>query len=490
MVDIVKTVVLAVYFAITLSIGIYAWTRSETTPEDFYLGNREFGRVFLAMTLLASISSAWTFFGVGAAASGTGLGVLVFVGFMLTFYGLGLAIFGVRVNVIGRANNYVTPIEYLRDRYQSEVPGILYLIVCCLFLTTYVSAQIIGGGIALDLIMDIPYQIAIFIIAAFMAVYIHISGMRGVVWSDVMQGIVMVTAMLATVAVALFIVGPNELATGVMEETPEAFTTIAGQMGAWTPFYTLGITAIFVLGVAAYPHVYQRYLATDEAQKLKDAALIYPAVSLPMTIGGVILGVWSVGILTDPPNPDYVIPLMMEQFAHPIIAAIALSAGVAALMSSADSVILSLGSLIGRDVYRHYFNPNATNEQEVHITQVVLLVVLTAALGVSYFRFAGIFTLVDIGLSGFATTVPALFLSMYWPESTNAGAIASILVGVPLVAGLFLGIIPNSITLGGHPGFIALIVSLIVFVFVSSVTESPEKDLVYKSIQTTRKADD
>lgn len=477
MVDVGQTAIFALYMLGTLAVGLYAWTKTEAVPEDFYIADRGLGRVVLGLTLLASISSSWTFFGVGAAAHGTGLAILFFIGFMLTFYGLFLAYIGVRVNVLGRRHDYLTPVEYLRDRYEAETPGILYILVCFTFLSMYIAAQIIGGGIALDLLMGIPYETAIVIMVALMAIYVHFAGMRGVVWSDVIQSVVMFVAMIAVALIAIVVVGSDPLYQGVVDSSPAAMESLTAG-GIWTPRYTFGLTVVLVLGVAAYPHVYQRYLATDKAKKLKDAALIYPAVSLPLTIAGAILGVWSLGVLTDPPNADYVIPLMMEQLTNPLIAAVALSGGVAALMSTADSVILSLSSLVSRDIYKRHINPEATGREEVRVTRFVLLVVLGFALVIAYLQPSGIFELVNLNLSGFTATVPALYLSMYWSKATKSASILSILAGLAFLFGYQFNIIPSSLVFGTHFGLITLLVSLIVFVVVSYLTAGPEDETI------------
>jgi|APHM01.1.fsa_nt_gi Na+/proline symporter len=467
------TIVVGLYFAGLLGVGGYAARRTEYNPADYYIANRGLGTIVLTFTLVATIFSAWTFFGVGAAARGSGAGVFGFVALTAPLYALFFGLIGTRVNRLGTKLDVLTPVEYLEKRYESPLVGIIYLLISIVFLTAFVATQIIGGAIALDLLLNLPYRAAVLLIGTFMLIYIHIAGMRGVAWSDLIQGTVMLITLAGAFGFVLVTVGGDDVVSRVTAASSGAVFTLPGPTGTWTPIYILSFASFFVLGVPAYPQVYQRYLGARSTDILKKSAYLFPLVSIPIYFLAAGLGVWSLGFIADPPNADYAIPLMIEQLTTPAIFGVALAAGVAALMSTADSVLLSLSSMVSRDVYRRYIEPEASDKREVRVSQAVLVTLLTLALGLAFARPAGVFRLGSFAVAGFAATAPALLLGVVWSDATRDAAVVSMLLGAGLMVLFVTNVLPSSLTMGLHYGFVGSVVSLLSFILVSAITTRP-----------------
>jgi len=484
MVSTVATAVFAVYMLGVLGIGIYASRFTEHTPSDYYLADRKVGTIVLLFTLMATIVSSFAFFGIGAASSATGLGVFSFIGLEVTLFALVFATLGVTINRVGRARDIITPTEYLDDRFESPFSAVIYLVISFAALIGFVTAQITGGAIALNVLLDIPFEWGAIAIAIFMAVYIHIAGMRGIIWSDVVQGTVIVATLVLLMIAIWFIVGPAELLAGVQDATPPLLS-YEGPLGVWSPEYVISFALFFVFGVSAYPQVYQRFLAAGNETILRRSSRLFPVVGIPLFFAAAALGVWSAGIIADPVNPDYVIPLLIDNVTGPIITGVAMAAAVASLMSTTDSVILTLGSMASRDVYTKYIDSEASDRRQVLVAQAVLLVVLAVSLAFAFLEPAGIFSLAEFAVAGFAATAPALFLSLYWRGSTEAGAALSMLVSVGVMIGFFGGYIPESYRFGLHYGFVGLLVSTIVFLAVSAATAAPSNETVARFLSVS-----
>jgi SSS family solute:Na+ symporter len=473
----VALVVLAVYMIAMMGVGIYAARFTEDDPTDYYVADKKVGTLVLTFTLLATVLSSWTFFGVGATASGTGLGVFVFLGVAAPFYGLMFAVIGRKFNRVGRIRDILTPSEYIRDRYESNAVALVYLVVSIIFLTAFICAQIVGGGVALEVLVDIPYVWSIGAIAVFMAIYIHIAGFRGVIWSDLIQG-----AVLSLVLLGMFLwvngsVGGDQIVQQATAESPDLFTLL-GPAGLWTPAFLLSYAAFFAIGVPAYPQIIQRYLSADSPAVMRKTGIVYPLIAIPVYLFAAVLGAWSVGVVSNPPNPDYVIPLMIQQLTNPIVFGIAMAGGIAALMSTADSVILTLSSMASHDIYREYVDPEMSQADEVRVTQVFLLLIIGLALVLAYFRPAGIFQLASLAVAGFAATAPALFLGAYWNGATEEGALASMILGSAIMLGFFTETIPGSLTYGMHYGLIGTVAAFLIFIVVSKITSTPSETVI------------
>ena len=477
MADTVATAVIGLYLLVMLGIGVYAGRLTEHTPSDYYLADRTLGTIVLAFTLMATVLSSFTFFGVGAAASGTGFGVYSFLGLAAPFYALLFVIIGAPLYRIGRLRDILTPPEYVRNRYESDAVSVVYILVTGAFIVAFVATQIIGGGVALETLVGLPYPVAIGLIAALMAIYIHLAGMRGVVWSDLIQGLILFAVMFGMFLYVNATVGGGEVVSRVVAEHPEIFT-LRGPASVWTPRYVLSFTTFFAVGIAAYPQLIQRYFAAKSAEVLERSAYLYGAILIPIDILAVTLGVWSLGFVPNPPRPDYVIPLFIEMLTNPVVFGVAMSAGVAALMSTADSQLLTLSSMASRDIYREYVNPDASDGKEVRAAQVFLLVGIVLAFLLAYARPSGIFQLGSLAVAGFASTAPTVFLGVYWRGGTETGALASLIAGAVTMFGFFFNVIPAWLEFGLHYGFWGVLVAFAVFVGVSLLTPTPSTDAV------------
>ena len=483
MVETVQTAVFVVYMLGVLGVGIFASRHVSDTPDSFYLAGRGLGTLILLFTLMATVLSSFTFFGLGGQARSTGLGEAGVFVINVIFWAPLFAAFGTKVKRLGDRFDYVTPAEYLRDRFDNEVVPIIYIIMTTLALIGFATTQIIGGGVAMNVLMDIPYVYGIVTIAVFMAVYIHISGMLGVAWTDTIQGSIMFISLVGAFFVVLFTVGTNELVSGVQTVDPALFS-FTGPVGAWAPLFAVSFGLAFPVAFMSYPHLFQRFLAADSTRTMRNSALLIPILGVLMSLAGIALGVWSHAVLPDLQNPDYTIPLLIDAVTSPVVAGVILSAAVAALMSSTDSVLLSLSSLVSRDIYREHINEDASERQEVRVTQGVLIVLILVALILAYIRPASIFQLGALAVVMHGPLVPALYLSLYWDGATAEGSIASMVIGELVILGYFLNWIPSQYEFGLYYGFIGLAITLIVFFGVSAVTSTYARDMANDVLST------
>jgi len=469
--------VFGLYLLGVLLVGVYASRFTEYTPTDFYIANRSVGTVVLALTLAATVLSAFTVFGIGADTSGTGLGTFSFLAIAAVLYTLFFATVGVALVDIGREHDIVTPSEYVRERYNSPGAGVAYLVVTGIFMTALVAGQLIGGGVALDVLLGVPYEAAVLLMAVFMLVYIHVAGYRGVIWSDAIQSTVLLGVLGGVVAYVMVSLDSTAIAADARAET-EGLFELAGPVDAWSPLFVITIALAFAVGVPGYPHNIQRYFSASDPDVMRKSGFLFALVAIPIYLFGALLGVWSVGVIPEPENADYVIPLLVETLLHPVVFGIVMAGAIAAIMSTADSAALTMSSMLSRDVYREFLDPDADERREVRVTQALLVGLVALAVALALVEPAGIFQLIAFAVVGFATTSAPVFLGVYWDGGTAAGAVASLVFGPGITILLFLEVLPPGLTLGAHYGFVGVLVAYTVFVAVSLATTTPAEDTV------------
>ncbi|WP_340099139.1 sodium:solute symporter family protein [Salinibaculum salinum] len=469
--------VFGLYLFFVLLIGVYASRFTKYTPADFYIADRTVGTVVLGLSLVATVLSAFTVFGIGATTTGTGLGAFSFLALAAVFYTLIFGTVGVSLFEIGKEMDVVTPSEYVRKRYDSPVLSVLYLAITGIFMVSMIAGQLIGGGVALDALVGIPYVQAILVMAVFMIVYIHIAGYRGVVWSDTVQSTVLFAVLGGVTLYVMFVLDSTAIARQAIETTP-GLMELVGPVGAWTPLAVITAALAFTFGVPAYPHTIQRFFSARDSDVMRRSGFLFAVVAIPVYFFGAVLGVWSVGVIPSPENPDYVIPLLVETLMHPVVFGVAMAGATAAIMSTADSVALTMSSMVSRDLYHEFVAPEASDRREVRVTQTLLIGIILLGLVLAWMRPAGIFDIVAFAVVGFATTSAPVFLGVFWRGGTAAGGIASLILGPGITILFFLEYIPPEYTFGTHYGFVGVIIAYGIFVAVSLATQIPAEDTI------------
>lgn len=468
----IAQVIFGVYLLLVLLVGVYASRFTESNPSDFYVADRTVGTLILGLTLTATVLSSFTVFGIGSATTTTGLGIYSYLAIAAAFYTIVFAVVGTALLRISKEMDLVTPSEYVRKRFDSPVAGAVYLAVTGIFMTALIAGQLIGGGVALDTLVGIPYSLAVIAMAVFMIVYMHIAGYRGVIWSDAIQSSVLFIVLSAVFIYVTVFLDSGAMGQSVVAEIPDFFT-ISGPTDAWPPLAIISAALAFTLGVPFYPQSIQRYFSASNTSTMRKSGFLFALVAIPLYFFSAALGAWSLGVIPEPNNLDYVIPLVIEALMHPVVFGITMAGAVSALMSTADSVALTMSSMISRDIYCEFINPNADDEQEVFVTQALLVVVIVVSLSLAFVQPAGIFDLIAFAVVGFGATSAPILLGIYWDRSTSKGAIVSLIFGPAITISFFLNIIPPAYTFGMHYGFVGSIISYVLFIGVSFVTSSP-----------------
>lgn len=472
----IEQAIFAGYLLVVLLIGVVASRYTQRTPDDFYIARRTVGTAILGLTFVATVLSAFTVLGIGGNVFASGPGTFAFLAIAAVFYTIIIATVGVTLYQVGREMNVVTPSEYIRKRYDSLELGVLYLAVTGVFMVSLITAQLLGGGVILDALLDIPYELAIVLMAAFMLVYIHIAGYRGVIWSDTLQAIVLFGTLGGIVAYVMFGLEPNAIATDAAAVT-EGMLSLSGPIGLWSPLFVMTFALAFVFGVPAYPHTIQRYFSAHDGYTLRKSGFVFALIAVPTYFFGAVLGMWAPSIIPEPPDPDWVIPLIVEMLMHPVVFGVVMASAIAAIMSTADSVALTMSSMVSRDVYVPYVQPDAGARLQVRITQILLVAIILLSLALAWIRPTGIFHLVEFAVVGLGTTSAPVFFGAYWKRATAAASAVSLLLGPGLLILFEFGVFPTH-PFGMHHGFISLLVAYVAFVGVSLLTSAPSHESV------------
>ncbi|RQG88921.1 sodium:solute symporter family protein [Natrarchaeobius halalkaliphilus] len=457
--------IIVAYLCLALVVGVVAYRMTDRTAEDFYLASRTFGTVVLLFTTFATLLSAFTFFAGPNIAYHEGpewilvMGLMDGIIFAILWY-----VIGYKQWLLGRQYDYVTLGEMLGDRFASRRLRGLVAGVSLLWLFPYVMLQQVGAGTALAALTEgaLPYAVGAGLITAFMILYVVVAGMRGIAWTDTLQGAFMLVTTWVAMIWVLAVVGGPGVATAALEA--EATQHLALGSEFYTVQWMLSTAIVIGFGVAMFPQVNQRFFVAGSRTVLKRSFALWPILCVLLFVPAFMLGAWARGLDVTVPEGGNVLPAVLAEFTPFWFAALVIAGAMAAMMSSSDSMLLSGSSYFTRDIYRPFVDRSISDRREDLLARVGVVIFATAAFGASLWNPATLFELGDAAFSGFAQLALPVLVALYWRRTTRAGITAGIVASqLFYLANLFVDSIVAAIELAGpvlgglEPGLVALV---------------------------------
>jgi len=471
------------YLLVALGIGVVAYRLTERTAEDYFLASRTLGTVVLLFTTFATLLSAFTFFGGPNVSYNFGpewilvMGLMDGVIFAVLWY-----VLGYKQWLVGKANGYVTLGEMLGDRFGSTTLRVLVAAISIFWLAPYVMLQQQGAGTAIEALTNgtVPYWVGAGGITLFMIVYVALSGMRGVAWTDTLQGafmLVMVWVAFVWIASSVGGVGAATASLRGVEGDPLA---LGG--GLYSPQYVLSTAISIAFGVTMFPQVNQRFFVAESKAVIKRTLPLWPVLVLLLFVPAFMLGAWASGLGIDPNANGRILPSLLLEYTPAWFAALVIAGAMAAMMSSSDSMLLSGSSYLTRDVYRPLV-AEATERKEALLARVGVAVFALLTFVASLFRPGTLVQIGETAFGGFAQLSLPVLVALYWSRTTRDGMLAGVGVSQAFyLATVFLPFVPGSYLGGWSSSVVGMVVGLVVTVAVSLVTSSSagEDTTVYR----------
>jgi len=472
---IARIAVVSGYLLLLLCIGVVARRRSKRGLADYFLASRSLSPLVLFLTMAATNFSAFTVFGFSGAGWRMGYSFYPIMAFGTGFMALTFVLIGEPIRRLGEQHGIITPPEAVYKLSRSRGLQLLFLGVMAVFTLPYLAMQPMAAGYALQTLLGIPYFAGAALMTCVMLLYTYLGGFRGVAWTDVLQGGMLISLLVVALR---YIAGPfggltaaNQAAAAAV---PELFSR-PGLGGAMTPGIWFGYMLLWFLCDPMFPQLFQRFYAARDARSLRRTLTLYPLLTgflflLPVSIG--VIGRLAVSELPAGMASDQILPLLLNRYAPPWIEALVLVAALAALMSTLDSQLLTLSSMITRDliepgIERYLIRRRSTwghDYAQTWVGKAVVTVLAFAGLAIAWKPPASFLEIATETFTGLAVLFPTVIALLYWRRVTAAGAITSILVGEALVVGYHFGWLP---TLGTLPVIPVIAGTIVVLVAVS-----------------------
>ncbi len=466
-----------VYLGLVVAISV-ASSRRMSSQSEFLLGGQKLPGWVITISERASGESAWLLLGLTGAALTVGLGeIWTVIGCVAGILFLWFFIGG-RVREALADTDAITLPELLAQKFGDERNTLRWLasLIIVFFFSFYVAAQMVGAGKILQktgiITGDWPAmfgpEVWGIVLGAFIVIgYTLLGGFRAVVWTDLLQGTIMIVALVllpiigwielkqehGDIMAALAAVGPEKASwTGGLSGWP-AFSLILGGL-AWG------------LGYMGQPHLLVRFMALPdpkEVGKLRWLAGTWTVLAYggAFMIGLVALGLYGGSLFGG--DAEKVMPTMATLLLPGWMAGIIISGAVAAMMSTADSQLLVVTSAFSEDISRRILRRELSPAGQVALSRLVVFLVGGAAFALALASKETVYGMVSYAWSGLGASFGPVILLMITSKKFNGrGAIATMLAGTLVtIVWKNIGVLDGAISHRFAAWMIALLVGLI-----------------------------
>ena len=500
---IIILIAFVVYMGLMILIG--ALNSKQSNNEDYFLGGRGLNSWTAALSAQASDMSGWMLMGLPGAiyAAGTGevwiaVGLLIGTALNWMFVARRLR----KYTIV--ANNSLTIPSFFQNRFhdQKGVLKIVSSIVIIVFFTVYTASAFASGAKLFAVVFGTgaddttAYTTGLIIAAVVILVYTMLGGFKAVCYTDFIQGLLMLVAILTVPVLIYFLVIKNPdlgsvtaglAVNGEVTDAAGFLSFMKNSDGSNITFVNVISNLGWALGYFGMPHILVRFMAIKsdkEVKKSRIIAIVWVILSLTAAaLLGLIARAYLTPVLGD--SETVFIHTIKDLFTGNIllvfVGGVFLCGILAAIMSTADSQLLVTASAISEDMYKGAINKKASEKSALNVGRIAVVVIAAIAFLIALNPKSSIMDLVSDAWAGFGASFgPIILLSLFWKRFNQSGAVAGMITGFLTV--ILWDYIPfGGETIYSRTGLYSLVLgfalALIVAVVVTLVTKAPSKEI-------------
>ena len=420
------------YMLVMLAIGFYFYFKTDDLS-DYVLGGRGLNPSVTALSAGASDMSGWLLLGLPGMMYSDGIvGSWIAVGLIVGAY-LNWHYVAKPLRVYTHhLNDSITIPDYLSNRFEDNghMLRVITAVVILIFYTLYTSSGLVGGAKLFEATFNIAYSDALLVGSFVIVSYTFLGGYNAVSWTDFIQGILMMLALVITPVVVVFELGGVSSAITVIESIDPSHLNIVSGASLISVISLLA----WGLGYFGQPHILVRFMSIrdeNETHKAKTIGMTWMILSI---LGSLSVGFFGFAYVAansiDLADSEKIFITLSQLVFNPWIAGFLLAAILAAIMSTVDSQLLVSSSVLTRDVYHAIIHKDASDKELVWIGRATVILIALIAWFISADENSSVLKLVSYAWAGFGAAFgPLIILSLYSRNITKFGAISGMIVG-------------------------------------------------------------
>ena len=497
-------ITIIVYLGGMIVIGA-VFSKKNKDVSDFYLGGRKLGPLVSAMSAEASDMSSWLLMGLPGLAYLCGMAEAGWtaIGLAIGTY-LNWLFVAKRLRVYSQKTGSITIPDFFSDRYRDSkhiLSGVAAVIIL-VFFVPYTASGFSACGKLFGTLFGMEYHIAMLLAAIIIIAYTSMGGFLAASFTDLIQSIVMTTALVIIVCFGVSNAGgwdavmenaksiPDYLHMTVTRSFDKSTNTFSQTGYGFLPIVS---TLAWGLGYFGMPHILLRFMAIEDEHKIKLSrriASVWVVIAMGVAIligfiGNQLSVNNSIATLygQDKDSSETIVMeiaklLSSHGFLAAIVAGLIFAGILACTMSTSDSQLLAASSSMSENILKGVFGMKLNQKQSMLVARGVLLVIAVCGVVLAWNPDSSVFRVVSFAWAGFGATFgPVMLTALFWKRSNKWGAVAGLIAGGVMIFVWKFAVRP----LGGVwdiyellPAFLCALVAIVV---VSLATAAPEKEI-------------
>lgn len=423
------------YLLIIMIVGFMMYKRNKT-HEDFILGGRKMNPWVVAFSERASGESAWLLLGLPGLGYAAGLiGMWDAIGCVsgIILYWLVIA---EKLRVQSEQTGSITLPDFFAAKFSSlQKPlRLTATLIIIFFFTFYLAAQFNGAGKVLNVTFGIPNIYGILLGTIVIVFYTMMGGFLAVAWTDMVQGIIMIGALVTLPIVGFVeIMDQHKNLDAAFSSVDINFLDVTGGATGWAAFAVVASGLSWGLGYMGQPHLLTRFMSINDASNIKISRRIAYVWAIPAFTGALLIGIigmvyYGQGAFDDVEN---IMPQLANDLLPQWLAGIFISGAIAAMMSTADSQLLVITSSVIEDIYHKTLDNETVSEKKLlYLSRIITILVGALGFVISITSQDLVFAMVSYAWAGLGSSFgPTLLMTLWWKGTTGKGVLAGMITG-------------------------------------------------------------
>lgn len=489
----IKLILLIVFFAVMVSVGIYC-RRHATDVNGFVLGGRNVGPWLTAFAYGTSYFSAVIFVGY-AGQFGWRFGI------SSTWIGIGNAVIGSLLAwmVLGRRTRLMTHYfdsatmpEFFGARFDSKSLRVFASLLVFIFLIPYTASLYNGLSRLFGMAFNINYIFCIIIMAVLTGIYVIAGGYMATAINDFIQGIIMIGGIIAVIAAILKVNGGFLGSVDALSRiTDESVTDAPGVFASFfgpDPVSLLSVIILTSLGTWGLPQMVQKFYSIKDESSIQKGTVISTLFAVVVAGGCYFLGgfgrLFSTNAAVSESGYDSIIPTMLSNLS-PLLIGVVVILVLSASMSTLSSLVMASSSTLTLDFIKGILVKKMDDKRQLLLIRILIVVFILISVIIAIFQYKSSVTfiaqLMGISWGALAGSFLAPFLfGLYWKRTTKAAVFTSFFFGSGIMIAnmLFRNDFPTLLQSPINCGAFAMLAGFIIVPMVSAFTKAPDQKYV------------
>jgi sodium/proline symporter len=472
--------IISAYILLFLSIGAYFYLTTETKGvTDYLLAGRDIGQVPMAVSDAASVQTGFVFLAWVGAGYTTGLFGLWFA-FGIAFVHLFIYRFvGPKFRKQSEELDSQTIVDHLSlytkgSNWSRWIRGVGVLTVT-VFLTAYISAQIIAVGELAESTMGINYNIGIVAGGLLVVSYVVLGGFNASIWSDLVQGLVALAAVILLPIIMISEIGGVSVFISQANSIDPSLISMNGGLDTLAFLTSVMVWYGYSLSLVGLPHGVMRLQAIRSERIISSASIVAVSFLSISMVAPLFIGLAGRILYPNIGDPESVALVALVDFLPPWLAGIFAAGVLSIILSTTDSMMLVVSADFTR-FYEQYIGSSTDTRSLIIVSRLAVTAIAILGIVIAFFDPGTLFTIIIFATVGLGTSLGVpLMATLWWENVTSLGILMAIVVGLvsTVVNQIYF---PNYFSLLAFPATISTIIVVSKLHGMSTVETAPSAD--------------